>query len=148
MRKLVPVLVLAAGLVVAGGTLATASSAQERTLSLVAVDLPKTERYVDAGAKGDSPGDLVMFQETLLEDDRKAGRSEVVCLFVSRNAGRCHGTLRLGQGTLEASGGTRFGGRFSLPVIGGTGAYAGAAGVLTVIAVSEKRSRYDISLAG
>jgi hypothetical protein len=149
LKPLVIAAIAAALAVAAGGTLATASSTQAPvSLSLVAVDLPKTERFVDAGAKGDSPGDTIFFRETLLRNGRKAGTSAVMCVFVSQNEGRCHGTLRLGSGTLEASGGARFGGRFSLPVVGGTGTYAGAAGVLTVIAVSEKRSRYAISLEG
>ena len=148
MRKLVPLAaLLALAAAVGSGTLATASSTSAtQTMTIVAVDLPKTERYVDAGAKGDTPGDAIFFQEKLLRNGKKAGGSDVMCVFVSRNAGRCHGTLRLGNGTLEASGGTRFGGRFSLPVVGGTGAYAGAAGVLTVVALSEKRSRYVLEL--
>jgi hypothetical protein len=149
MRKLVALAAIFALAVGAGtATLASASSTSaQQTITLVAVDLPKTERYIDAGTKGDSPGDTVFFQETLLQNGRSAGGSEVMCVFVSRNAGRCYGTLRLGSGTLEAAGGTRFGGRFSLPIVGGTGAYAGASGVLTVIAVSERRSRYEIELS-
>jgi hypothetical protein len=147
-RRLVPlVAVLALVAVAVGGTLASASSSQARTLSLVAVDLPQSMRSVDVGAKGQSAGDTIFFQETLLENGRKAGGSEVLCVTVSRTLGRCHGTLRLRGGTIEASGGTRFGGRFSLPVVGGTGAYAGASGVLTVIAVSTTRSRYVLELA-
>jgi hypothetical protein len=69
-----------------------------------------------------------------------------MCVTVSSNAGRCYGTLRLGGGTLEAGGGTHFGGRFKLPIVGGTGTYAGASGVLTVIAVSKTRSRYVVEL--
>jgi hypothetical protein len=151
MRRLVPLAVLVAvGAVVSSGALASASSTEvlQEPLTLVAVDLPKREIYVDAGSKGDGPGDTIFFGESLLQNGRKAGSSDVMCVFVSRNAGRCSGTLRLAGGTLEASGGTRFGGRFSLPVVGGTGRYAGASGELTVVAVSEKRSRYELELVG
>jgi hypothetical protein len=145
-RKLIPLLVLGV-LAVSVGTGAFASSSSvSRTMTLVAVDIPKSEVHVDAGAKGDSPGDAVFFRETILRDGRKAGGSEIMCVVVGRDAGRCSGTLRLQGGTLEASGGTHFGGRFSLPVVGGTGRYAGARGELTVVAVSEKRSRYEIEL--
>ena len=147
MRKLVPLVAVLALVVVGSGTLASASSSQTPTLSLIAVDIPKSVRPVDVGARGESPGDAIFFRETLIRDGRRAGSSEVMCVSVSRDLGRCHGTLRLGGGTLEASGGTHFGGRFNLPVVGGTGTYAGASGVLTVIAVSKTRSRYVIELA-
>jgi hypothetical protein len=139
---------LALAVVVGSGTLASASSTSSaQTMTLIAVDLPKSELYVDAGAKGDSPGDTMFFRENLLRGGKRAGGTEVMCVFANRNVGRCHGTLLLGSGTLEAAGGIHFDGTFSLPVVGGTGTYAGASGVLRVIAVSEKRSRYEIELA-
>jgi hypothetical protein len=149
MRKLVPVLaLLVLAVVIGSGALATASStATSQTMTLIAVDIPKSERYVDAGPKGNGVGDTLFFRENLLANGRKAGGTEVLCVFVSRNVGRCYGTLRLAGGTLEAAGGVHFGGRFSLPVVGGTGTHAGAGGVLTVVAVDQKRSRYVIDLA-
>ena len=149
MRRLALVAALIALGVAGSGTLASASStgASQSTMTIVAVDIPKSEIYVDAGTKGDGPGDTIFFRENLVENGRKAGSSEVMCIFTARGSGRCSGTLRLGGGTLEASGGTRFGGRFSLPIVGGTGRYAGSSGELTVVAVSEKRSRYEIELA-
>jgi hypothetical protein len=150
MRKLIPLAaLLALAAIIGSGTFASASSTGgAQTLTLVAVDLPKTERYVDVGAKGDSPGDTIFLREMLIQNAKKVGGSEVMCVFWVGNAGRCHGTLRLGRSTLEASGGIHFGGTFSLPVVGGTGSYAGARGVLRVTAVSEKRSRYDVELTG
>jgi hypothetical protein len=149
MLRLIPlVALLALAVVVGSGTLASASPATaSQTMTLIAVDLPKSELYVDAGAKGESPGDTMFFRENLLRGGKRAGGSEVMCVFANRNAGRCQGTLRLAGGTLEAAGGIHFDGTFSLPIVGGTGNYAGAGGVLRVIAVSEKRSRYEIELA-
>jgi hypothetical protein len=146
MRALMLLVAVLALVVVCGATLASASSSQARTFSLGAVDAPKSERFVDVGAKGASPGDTIFFRETLIRNGRRTGGSEVMCVTVSSNAGRCYGTLRLGGGTLEASGGTHFGGRFNLPIVGGTGTYAGASGVLMVIAVSKTRSRYVVEL--
>jgi allene oxide cyclase len=149
MRILVPLAAVLALAAAAGwSTLASASSAQSTDMTLLAVDVAKSEIYVDAGAKGDGPGDTIFFRETLLKSGKAAGGSDVMCIFVRRNAGRCSGTLRLSGGTLEASGGTRFGGRFSLPIVGGTGRYSGASGELTVVAVNEKRSRYLVELVG
>lgn len=148
MLKLAPLVVLlVVGAVAGGGTFASASSTSTgQALTLVAVDIPKSERYVNAGAKGDGAGDTMFFRENLLRNGRKVGGSEVMCVFVSRNVGRCHGTLRLADGTLEAAGGVHFGGTFSLPVVGGTRAHAGASGVLTVTALDQRRSRYAIEI--
>ena len=146
MRKLLPVAVLAVlAFAIGSGTLASASSSAT-TLTFIAVDIPKSELHVDGGAKGEGPGDTMFFRETLRRGAKPAGSTEVMCSFLSRNLGRCSGTLRIAGGTLEASAGIRFDGRFSLPIVGGTGTYAGARGVLTVIAVDEKRSRYEIEL--
>ena len=149
MRRLVPIAALIAlGVVAGSGTLASASStgSSQSTMTIVATDIPKSEIYIDAGTKGDGPGDTIFFRENLVENGKKVGGSEVMCIFTRRNSGRCSGTLRLGGATLEVSGGTSFGGRFSLPIVGGTGRYAGSGGELTVVAVSEKRSRYEIEL--
>jgi allene oxide cyclase len=148
-KKVVPLLaVLALAAVVGGATLASAaSSATSQSLTLVAVDIPKSERYVDLGAKGNGPGDVLFFRETLREGGKRAGHSEVMCVTVARDVGRCQGTLFLAGGTLEASGAAHFDARFSLPIVGGTGRYAGARGELQVIALDSKRSRYAIALA-
>jgi hypothetical protein len=147
MLKLIPIVVLLALAAVVGtGALASASSSAT-TLTFTAVDIPKSEVYVDGGAKGDGPGDTMFFRETLRQGAKRAGSTEVTCVFLSRNVGRCWGTLRVPGGTLEAAAGIRFDGRFSLPVVGGTGVHAGARGVLTVIAVDQTRSRYELELS-
>lgn len=148
MRKLIAVAVLA-GLVAVVGTsaLATASStAAERTMTLVAVDLPKSEIAVDVGRKGDSDGDAVFFAETLLRDGKKMGRTDIHCVF-ARVVSRCGATLSLPGGTVEAIGGIRFAKTFSVPVVGGTGAYAGARGIVRITELGKTRSRYVIELA-
>lgn len=150
MRKLVPLVTLAAaglaGLAVLGGTFASASGTQ--ALAFVAVENPKSEVVVDAGKKGDSPGDSVYFSENLLLNGKKVGRTAIACTFYSRSAGRCLGTLRLPGGTIEA-GGSDLGGRsFVVAILGGTGRYAGASGVLRITELSDTRSRYEIQLEG
>jgi len=125
-------------------------SATPTSLRLFSVELPKTEVYVDNGKKGESPGDMILFAERLHRGSRSGpvvGRLEVVCTFVSERGSRCHGTLILANGTLEAAGRVVFAGpRVRLPVVGGTKSYAGARGELIITEVTDSTDRYDITL--
>jgi hypothetical protein len=148
MRKLIPVVaVLALAVIVGGGALATASSTgPARTMTLTTIDIPKSEVYIDAGAKGESTGDTVVFRETLLRNGKKAGSIAIMCVTTSRSSSRCWGTMRMSGGTLDAAGDIVFARTFSLPVVGGTGTYAGAKGELTITQLTEKKDRYVIEL--
>jgi hypothetical protein len=148
MRKLVPVAaVLAVAVAVGSGTLASASSTGGlQSLTFVAVEKPKSEVYVDAGKKGDSPGDSVYFSERLLENGKQVGRTEITCSFYSETAGRCFGTLKLRGGTIEAGGTDLSGKSFAVAIFGGTGAYAGAEGSVRITELGDTRSRYDVRL--
>jgi hypothetical protein len=151
MRRLIPfgALMLVLGIAVGGGTLASASStASAQTMTLIAVDVPKSDIYVNVGSKGDGPGDTNLFREALLRDGKRVGVTEIMCTAMSRSAARCWGTMRLPGGTLEAAGAIHFARSFSVPVLGGTGTYRGASGELTVTPLGEKRDRYEIELAG
>lgn len=150
MRRSIPTVLaaLAAGVAIGSVSLASASPAARgaETLTLVAVETG-AETYLDVGARGDSFGDGVYFTENLYRAGRKAGRTDVVCHFFSRSAARCSGSISLAAGRLEASGTIRGSGRtFGIPVVGGTGTYAGAKGVLRITELGETRSRYVIRL--
>jgi len=149
MRKLLALAVLAAVAAVVGtSTLATASSSSAaQSMDLVAVELPKSEVVVDVGKKGDSDGDSVFFAESLLRNGKKIGRSDIYCVF-TRVMSRCNATLTVPGGTLEALGGTRFGKTFAVAVVGGTGTYAGARGVIRVTELGDTRTRYAVDLTG
>ena len=143
-RALAVLAALAAGVVLGSVSLASASPAARgpETLTLVAVE-SGVDTPIDVGARGDSLGDGVYFVESLYRAGRKVGRTDVVCHFFGRSVARCSGTLSLAAGRLEAAGTIRFSGRsFSIPVLGGTGTYAGASGVLRVTELGETRSRY------
>ena len=147
MRKLVPLVVVLALAVIGSGALATASATGPvQTMTLTTLDIPRSEVYVDAGAKGESVGDTVIFRETLLRNGRKAGTVSIMCVATSRSTSRCWGTLRMSGATLDAAGDVLFAKTFSLPVVGGTGTYAGASGELTITQLTEKRDRYEIEL--
>jgi allene oxide cyclase len=140
-----------AGVAIGSVALASASSeAIPRTMTLVSVDARSGDQYVDIGPKGESIGDTVVFTE-LLRDPRRAnkvvGHNEILCITVSRIAARCHGTLFLPSGRIEAAGTVRFTRTFRVPIVGGTGSYAAAAGELVITSLSDTRDRYVIRLA-
>jgi hypothetical protein len=149
MRKLVPLVVICALAVAVGsGTLATASSTgAAQTLTLTTVDIPKSEVYVDAGKQGESVADTVIFRETLLRDGKKRGTVSIMCVATSQTTSRCWGTMRMPEGTIEAAGDILFRKTFVLPVVGGTGSYAGASGALAITQLTDRRDRYVIELS-
>jgi hypothetical protein len=142
---------LVAGVALGSVALASASStAVPRTMTLVAVDTKSGDHYVDLGAKGESIGDTIIFTELLRDPSRAnkiVGHNEILCITVSRIAARCHGTLFLPGGRIEAAGTVRFRKTFRVPIVGGTGSYAAAAGELVITALGDTRDRYVIRLA-
>jgi hypothetical protein len=92
---------------------------------------------VNVGPKAISPGDEFLEHGVLADASGKpAGRFQMITQFVSGSARRGNEqssfTLYLKGGQLTVMGGHATTSRFTLPVVGGTGTYAGAAGTLAV----------------
>ncbi|HSP71693.1 MAG TPA: hypothetical protein VLN26_04940 [Gaiellaceae bacterium] len=62
---------------------------------------------------------------------KSIGHVESVCTRLTRGAWACSATYLLPRGKLVVSGATRLEGAYELPVVGGTGLYSGARGVLS-----------------
>lgn len=112
----------AVGLGLTGG--ATAERDDRFTLRLVEVEGPG--EYVDLGAPGESRGDILLFNNRLLErNGDPAGRARVVCTRVTDARFHCVGSLGLDGGTLQLANSVRFTEarptRFA--ITGGTGTY-------------------------
>jgi hypothetical protein len=140
------------GISIGSVTLASASPAANapRTLTLIAADTGQGEVYIDAGEKGESAGDTVIFSELLYERAgarKPIGHVEVLCISTSLGAARCNGTIYLPSGKIEASGAIHFRKTFRIPVVGGTGAYSGTGGELQITELSQTRDRYVVRLA-
>lgn len=115
------------GLGLAGG--ATAERDDRFTLHLVEIEGPG--EHVDLGAPGESRGDILLFNNRLLErNGDRAGRARVVCTKVTNARFHCVGSLGLDGGTLQLANTVRFTEdrptRFA--ITGGTGAYRDAFG--------------------
>ena len=139
--------------VVAGGVSLAAASAEAgggggKTLTLVS-ESTKIEHYVDNGKPGESIGDVGYFQELLYDRTRGSkpvGHSEIQCFFVGGDAARCSGTFYLPEGKIEVGGALHFRRVTRIPVLGGTGAYAGARGEVALTTINEQRDRNVIRL--
>jgi hypothetical protein len=131
-----------------GASDAAAASPQDdtRTLRFVAADVPPT--IVDVGAPGRSVGDFTIFDGAVLDARgvREVGRyygTQTTIAFGDRHIVQSMITYQLGRGdTLTFGGigeyptdgaGLVIGQRFTRPVLGGTGRYAGARGTVTTI---------------
>jgi hypothetical protein len=95
---------------------------------------------VDSGKKGFSIGDEFIFSEQLLQSGKQVGYDHIVCTHAAdwpTSAESCTGTVVLANGTLQLAGLSRRG-PFSVAIVGGTKAYAGARGTANVTSQGEK----------
>jgi len=136
MRSAKAVVAITGALVVAGGAAAiTSSGAASPGPATIRVSAkPRGGSQLDQGRKGVSPGDQ-FFEHGALSGG-PTGSYSLSGQLVSGNArhGREHAmiTLYFRGGTLVAEGGHGLANRFTMPVVGGTGSYAGARGTLAV----------------
>ena len=123
-------------LAAAVAALAAAAPAAARTPATI--HLTGTQTYlhmVDTAPGGYSLGDQFIFGEVLkTKAGKRAGFDQISCRLAGRwprEADFCQATIFLAGGKIVAEGGT--GGRsFSVPIVGGTGAYLGARGQIDV----------------
>ena len=115
-----------------------------RTLHVVEHAL--TDRVLDLGAKGDSRGDLLTFANPVFDGTNKTqvGSDQGFCIRVVKGKSwECFWTLMLGDGQITVEGPFRDDRDSTLTVTGGTGAYAGARGSMSLHARDAKSTSYD-----
>jgi hypothetical protein len=113
-------LALASGSVTLGSSELTGPGTINLTTRQISVS------YIDTGARGRGPGDLVLIRELLYNKGiRKApiGHSEMVCTYTGRRWQQCSGTYFLPRGKIVVAGSLRYREFFKLAVIGGTDLY-------------------------
>ncbi|WP_375772295.1 dirigent protein [Archangium gephyra] len=88
---------------------------------------------VDLGPPGDSPGDMFVFDQPLLNEAREnIGSNSGYCVrTLPGQFSECQWTLTMADGTITVAGREAEMGTSRIPIIGGTGAFEGASGVLT-----------------
>jgi hypothetical protein len=139
-------LLAAGGAVASGASSSPAHPAAATTLHLLAA--PGGGAGLDLGRKGPSVGDRA-FEHGRVSGDA-TGRFQLVGELVAGD-GR-HGsersavTLQLRTGTIEAEGTHATADRYRVPVLGGTGRYAGARGVAAFAPAGRERVSVTVRL--
>lgn len=87
---------------------------------------------VDLAPPGDSPGDMFVFDQPLLNEAREnIGSNSGYCVrTLPGQFSECQWTLTMANGTITVAGREAETGTSLIPIIGGTGAFEGASGVL------------------
>ena len=101
-----------------------------QTLITIADARDKPAQYVDNGEPGDSVGDVLTFDQPLLNEDmQEIGNNSGTCIR-SRvgHSFQCQWTLTLENGSIQVAGREYDLGTSILSIIGGTGKYSGISG--------------------
>lgn len=142
MRVMLSVLMLCALVATAAASARTSSS---RTLSFVAK--PRGTTNMIRGKKLPQPGSTVLEYGTLSGAQRGTYALQgILATPLSVGVEISTDTFSLPNGTLVAVGSHRTVDRFTLPIVGGTGAYAGARGTLSVAPGAKATEHLTVTL--
>ena len=111
---------------------AACSPTERQTMTTVADARVHKAEVVDIGEPGDSPGDLFVFDQPLLDPNGKnIGNNSGVC-FRTRvgHSLQCQWTLTLDRGSIQVAGREFDQGTSDIAIVGGTGEYAGISGYM------------------
>jgi len=89
-----------------------------------------TARFVDIGKSGDSVGDILTFDQPLLDKDMaEIGNNSGMCIRTRiKHSFQCQWTLTFKDGSIQVAGREYDQGTSTISIIGGTGMYAGITG--------------------
>lgn len=125
-----------------------ASGASASSSSLTVVERATTDAVLDAGAKGDSPGDVLTFANDLYDEANatKVGTNNGWCVrTVIGKAWECSWTSVLEKGQIMVTGTFNDGKDSTLAIIGGTGKYKKARGEMILHPRDAQGSAYDFT---
>ena len=126
--------------------LAIAPTVAGAAQTLTFVERATTDAVTDLGASGDSPGDLLTFQNEIYDaqNAKLIGTDNGWCIrTVAGKAWECFWTLSLDDGQITVEGPFLDGKDSVLAVTGGTGAYGGKTGEMKLLARDAKGAEYD-----
>ena len=113
-------------------TLALAACAEEKHQTLVTIADARidTAQYIDTGAPGDSVGDILAFDQPLLDKDMKEiGINSGTCIRTRiEHSFQCQWTLTFEDGSIQVTGRELDQGTSTVSIVGGTGKYSGISG--------------------
>ena len=132
---------------------ASSQRGQDHTIRVIEVQTEADS--LDLGHRGPSLGDEFVFHSDLRTDGESVGHDGGTCTVTSLEEGsmgelQCVVTLWFEEGQITAQGliqpSETSPEQFEVAITGGTGIYVGAAGQITVLPRTERRSRLTISV--
>lgn len=116
-------------------TLPACTQQSPLTLTTIADARKHPAQFIDIGEAGDSVGDILVFDQPLLDVDKQAiGNNSGFCIR-SRIAHsfQCQWTLTTENGSIQVAGREHDKARSDISIVGGTGKYAGIYGEMKSI---------------
>lgn len=106
------------------------SPSETETLITIADARVEKAQLTDVGAPGDSVGDILSFDQPLLDQQGNTiGNNSGICVRTRvAHSFQCQWTLTLNNGTIQVAGREFDEGHSPIAIIGGTGDYAGIRG--------------------
>jgi hypothetical protein len=119
-------------------TATTATAAENTVLRYDIAFRPFPENFVDVGTPGPGIGDMLVFQDRILDHGRQVGIEGGTCTITALLPGahfqtHCVGTVSLAAGQIAFQGLVTDAPDKRMAVVGGTGRYRDAGGELTVL---------------
>lgn len=118
--------------IILSGVLTATACGGDRPRTLVTIADARIHQAarIDTGAPGDSPGDILTFDQPLLDEQGEPiGNNSGSCVRTRvGHSFQCQWTLTLKQGSIQVAGREREQGRSAIAIVGGTGQYAGITG--------------------
>ena len=133
-RKRLSVIIVTALLPTATPCAPACTPSTEQSLTTIADARDHPATVIDIGVDGDSPGDLYLFDQPLLDaDQRPIGTNSGFCIrIVPGQTLQCQWTLTLAlgsaKGSIQVAGREADQGTSGLAIVGGSGAYRGISG--------------------
>ncbi len=113
-------------------TLSIAACAPEKPHTLITIADARVDKaqFVDTGEPGDSAGDILVFDQPLLDTQKqKIGTNSGTCIRTRvGHSFQCQWTLSFKDGTIQVAGRELDQGASAISIVGGTGKYAGITG--------------------
>ena len=148
--------VLVGGAVSASAAPTASSAPAAAKSSVLRYDIafrPFGENYVDVGTPGAGIGDMLVFQDRILDHGRQVGVQGGTCTITALLEGgyfqtHCVGTVSLAAGQIAFQGLVTDAPDKHMAVVGGTGRYRDAGGDLTVFENGDDTGTLTVRLTG
>ena len=119
-------------LLVTACVLGTTACSKETPQTLITIADARTDaaRFIDTGESGDSVGDILVFDQALLDEHHKnIGNNSGSCIRTRvGHSFQCQWTLTLDDGSIQVAGREFDRGASLISIVGGTGSYSGISG--------------------